>query len=128
MTMLADLDVARQYHAALKQQFGRYEGDRSDHRALRRVIALCEDAAQALDDDYCRQKLRLVGDYAAELVSASDHAKWGRDSQSGAEFLRQQVLNALELYASRLYSLEALRRAGKTEDVPWKTRSSFAPI
>jgi hypothetical protein len=128
MTMLADLDVARQYHGALTQLFGRYEGDRSDHRALRRVLALCEDAAQALDDDYCRQKLRLVSDYTAELLSASGHAKWGRDTHSGAEFLRQQVLNALELYASRLYSLEALRRAGKTEDSPWKTRSSFAPI
>jgi len=62
------------------------------------------------------------------LLSGSGHAKWGHDSQSGAEFLRQQVLNALELYASRLYSLEALRRAGKTQDSPpSKAPSSFAP-
>jgi hypothetical protein len=47
---------------------------------------------------------------------------------SGAEFLRLQVLNALELFASRLYSIEAMRRGGKTEQLPWKTRSSFAPI
>lgn len=128
MTTLADLDVARQYHGALKELFGSHVGDSSDNRALRRVLALCEDASQALDDEYCRQKLRLVSNYTAELLSASGHAKWGRDSHSGAEFLRQQVLNALELYASRLYSLEALRRAGKTEDSPpWKTRSSFAP-
>lgn len=129
MTTLADLDLARQYHGALRQLFGRHVGDSRDDRALRRVLALCEDASQVVDDAYCRQKLRLVSDYTAELLSASGHAKWGRDSRSGAEFLRQQVLNALELYASRLYSLEALRRAGKTEDSPpWKTRSSFAPI
>ena len=49
------------------------------------------------------------------MLSKRDHSRWGRDSTSGVEFLRQQILNALELYASRLYSLEALRasRAAK---------------
>lgn len=129
MTMLADLDLARQHHGALKQLFTRHLGDSADYRALRTVLSLCQAASLAVDDAYCKEKLRLVGEYAAELLCASDHAKWGRDSQSGADFLRQQVLNALDLYASRLYSIEALRRAGKTEDPqPWKTRSSFAPI
>ena len=129
MTMLADLDLARQHHAALKQLFSRQFGETADYRALRRVLDLCQAAAQAVDDEYCRQKLRLVGEYAAELLAgSSSHAKWGRESMSGAEFLRLQVLNALELLASRLYSIEALRRAGKTEgELPWKTRSSFAP-
>ena len=129
MTTLADLDLARQHHSALKQLFTRHLGDAADYRALRRALALCHGASQAVDDGYCREKLRLVGEYAAELLCASEHSKWGRDSQSGAEFLRQQVLNALDLYASRLYSIGALRRAGKTEEPqPWKTRSSFAPI
>lgn len=129
MITAADLDLARQHQGALKELFSRHLCDAADYRALRRVLALCEAASQAVDDAYCREKLRLVGEYAAELLCASDHAKWGRDSQSGAEFLRQQVLNALDLYASRLYSIAALHRVGKTEESqPWKTRSSFAPI
>lgn len=126
MTTLADLDLARQHHAALKQLFSR-QFETADYRALRRVLDLCQAASQAVDDEYCRTKLRLVGEYAAELLSGGGHAKWGCESMSGAEFLRLQVLNALELFASRLYSIEALRRAGKTEERPWKTRSSFAP-
>jgi hypothetical protein len=110
----AELAEARRLHAALREIFVR-EGAGPDFRALRRVLDLCEAASRAVEDFYCREKLRLAGEYAAELFSHSSHEKWGRDSASGAEFLRQQVLNALELYASRLYSLEALRKsqAGK---------------
>jgi hypothetical protein len=39
------------------------------------------------------------------------------------------VLNALDLFASRLYSLEALRRAAETKGtLAWTTRSSIAQI
>jgi hypothetical protein len=130
--MNTDLALARRLHSALKEIFARQAGegaDLRDLRALRRVLALCEAGVEALDDAYCHQKLRLVGEYAAELLTHSDHAKWGRDSASGAEFLRQQVLNALELIASRLYSIETLRQhAGRAEEIPWKTRSGFARI
>ena len=103
-----DVAEARRLHAALRDIFARHAGVAPDFRALARVLALCEAAAHAVDDAYCRDKLRLAADYAAEMLSQRDHARWGRDSASGAEFLRQQVLNALELYASRLYSLEVL--------------------
>jgi hypothetical protein len=122
-----DLAAARRHHAALTQIFARHAGEAPNYRALRRVLGLCQAAADAVDDAYCREKLRLVGEYAAELLSHSEHAKWGRDSMSGAEFLRQQVLNALELLASRLYSIEALRRVRDGEGKPWETRSRFAP-
>jgi len=110
-----ELAEARRLHAALREIFMRWAGAGPDFRALRRVLALCEAASRAVDDSYCRGKLCLAAEYAAELLSHASHEKWGRDSASGAEFLRQQVLNALELYASRLYSLEALRnsQAGK---------------
>lgn len=123
-----DVAAARRLHAALRELFVRHTGEAADLRTLRRVLALCEAAADAVDDPYCREKLRLVGEFAAEMLSHSDHARWGRDSTSGAEFLRQQVLNALELYASRLYSIEALRAAKVSrEDRPWtSTRSSIA--
>lgn len=118
-----DVVEARRHQAALTEFFQRHTGEAADFRSLRRVLALCQAASDAIDDDYCREKLRLVGEYAAEMFSHSEHAKWGRDSTSGAQFLRQQILNALELYASRLYSLEALRQSGAT---PWKMPSSFA--
>jgi hypothetical protein len=110
-----DVTEARRLHAALREFFARYTGEAPDFRALRRVLSLCQAASEAVEDAYCRDKLRLVGEYAAEMLSHRDHTKWGRDSASGAEFLRQQVLNALELYASRLYSLQALRAATATE-------------
>jgi hypothetical protein len=106
-----DVAEARRLHAALREFFAHYAGGAPDFRALARVLALCQAASDAVDDAYCREKLRLVGEYASEMLSHGEHAKWGRDSVSGGEFLRQQVLNALELYASRLYSLQALRAA-----------------
>lgn len=127
--LTTDLDAARRHHLALKQIFIRHVGGAADLGALRRVLSLCAAAAEATDDAYCREKLRLVGEYAAEMLAHGNHAKWGRDSISGAEFLRQQVLNALELFASRLYSIEALRRAAEKEGtLPWTTRSSIARI
>jgi hypothetical protein len=75
------------------------------------LLDLCRRAAAAIDDRYGRDKLRLVEDFAAELLAHAEHGKWDRESMSGAQFLKQQILGALELYHSRLYSLEALRRA-----------------
>ncbi len=124
-----DLEAGRRHHKALKQFFVSYAGQAADLRALRRVLTLCDAADAAIDDEYCREKLRLVGEYAAEMLGRADHARWGRDAVSGAEFLRQQVLNALELLASRLYSLEALRRVAEKRGAPaWTTRSSIAQI
>ncbi len=122
----SNMAEARWLHAALRDFFARHCGTLPDFRGLARVLGLCEAAARAVDDAYCREKLRLTAEYAAEMLSGRDHTKWGRDSTSGVEFLRQQILNALELYASRLYSLEALRasRAAK-ENIPWMTRSSI---
>ena len=118
---------ARRLYAALREFFARHAAGAPDFRALRRALSLCQAASEALDDAYCQEKLRLVGEYAAELFSHRNHAKWGRDSASGVEFLRQQVLNALELCASRLYSLEALRASRAAgEKLPWAMRSGIA--
>jgi len=88
-------------HAALKLIVERHAGA-ADYRALRRVLELCRRATAAIDDRYCRDKLRLVEDFAAEMLSRGEQR---------AQFLQRQILNALELLHSRLYSLEALRRA-----------------
>jgi hypothetical protein len=108
--MYPDIDEARGHHAALRQIVDRHAGAATDYRALRRVLDLCRRAAEAIDDRYCRDKLRLIEDFAAEMFSHSEHARWDRDSVSGAQFLKQQILDALELFNSRLYSLETLRR------------------
>lgn len=96
-----DIEEARAHHAALKQAIAGHAGGGPDYRALRRVLELCRRAGGAVEDRYCRDKVRLVEDFAAELLSRGE----GRE-----QFLRQQILGALELFHSRLYSLEMRRR------------------
>ena len=100
--MYSDIDEARTRHKALKELVDGHPGTVADYRALRRVLALCREAMAAVDDRYCRDKLRLVEDFSAEMLV---------QGQSRTEFLKQQILNALELFRSRLYSLEMLRRS-----------------
>jgi hypothetical protein len=114
--MYPDIDEARVHHSALRQIVERHAGAATDYRALRRVLEFCRRAAAAIDDRYCRDKLRLIEDFAAEMFSHSEHARWERDSISGAQFLKQQILDALELFDSRLYSLEALRRRSSVKN------------
>jgi len=115
--MYPDIDEARGHHALLRQIVDRHVGAATDYRALRRVLDLCRSAAAAVDDRYCRDKLRLIEDFAAEMFSHSEHARWDRDSVSGAQFLKQQILDALELFNSRLYSLEAVRRKSSLKNL-----------
>jgi len=109
--MYSDLDEARAHQASLRQLVDRHTGAGSDFRALRRVLDLCRRAADAIDDRYCRDKLRVVEDFAAEMFAHGEHVKWQRESMSGADFLKQQIVGALELFSSRLYSIEMLRRS-----------------
>ena len=100
--MYPDIDEARNLHAGLKALVDRHLGDAPDYRSLRRMLDLCRRAAGVVDDRYCRDKVRLVEDFAAELFS---------HGESRAQFLKQQILAALELFHSRLYSIEILRRS-----------------
>jgi hypothetical protein len=65
----------------------------------------------------------IVGDYAAEIFSRREHRKWESESLPGAEFLRLQILKALDSYHSRLYSIEAIRRAGERRLYPFERRA-----
>jgi hypothetical protein len=106
-----DIDRARDRQAALRRILDACAGQGGDARALRRVVDVCRELAEAVDDDYCRDKARGVAEFAAELFT------WGepraRGALSGSEFLRRQIRAALELLESRLYSLEQRRRAGQ---------------
>lgn len=100
----ADLEAARSHHSAIKLIVARHVGSDADLRALRRVVDLCRSLSEALDDEYCREKVRLVAEYASEMLAHSDHHRWGVD------FLKRQIGDALELIDSRLYSLQYPQR------------------
>ena len=105
--MDTNVALVREHLAALQDLVRKHSAGGPDWRTLRRVVSLCHEASDALDDDYCRAKLHVVSEYCAELFSSPEHGRWRRESMSGAVFLTLQILNALELCSSRLYSLEA---------------------
>ena len=105
-----DLDEARRHHTALRNLF-LHDVELATRAPLRSVESLCRAAAAAVDDPYCREEMGIVADYAAELFSQRHHRKYESESLPGGEFLRVQILKALDSYASRLHSLEAVRRA-----------------
>jgi hypothetical protein len=106
-----DIDRAREAQTALRRIIESYAGPGVDLRSLRRVVDLCREAAEAIEDDYCREKIRAIAEYSAELLSRSEHR--ARGALSGVDFLRQQIRGGLELLQSRLYSLERARRFGQ---------------
>ena len=106
-----DIDRARDGQSALRRIIEAYAGPGADLRALRRVVDLCRDVQDAIEDDYCREKIRAIAEYSAELLSQAEHR--ARGSLSGIDFLRSQIRAALELLQSRLYSLERTRRFGQ---------------
>jgi hypothetical protein len=120
-----DIEQARGYHSALKSVFGIHRTDWAERvDVLREVEDLCRQAAGAVDDAQCREEMGIVADYAAEIFSRGEHRKWESESMPGAEFLRLQILKALDSFHSRLYSIEAIRRAGERHSaMVWRTSS-----
>ena len=107
----SDIERAREGQAALRRIIDGYVGPGADRRALRRVVDLCGELADAVNDDYCRAKVHSIAEYAAELLSQAEPR--ARGAIPGVDFLRQQIRGALELLQSRLYSLEHARRYGQ---------------
>jgi hypothetical protein len=101
LQMYPDLDEARAHERLIRVLIERHAGA-CDLRVLRQLLELCHRAAAAIDDRYCRDKLRRVEDFAAEMFSRADER---------TAFLKREILNALELFYSRLYSIETMRRA-----------------
>ena len=106
-----DIDRARDGQQALRGIIDAYAGPGADLRSLRRVVDLCREVQDAIEDEYCREKIRTIAEYSAELLSQAEHRT--RGALSGIDFLRQQIRAALELLQSRLYSLEQARRFGQ---------------
>ena len=111
-----DIDLARSRQASLRRLIDEHAGPGADPRRLRRVLALCAELSDAVDDEYCRRKVLALEEYAAELLSSAVHR--ARGAMPGADFLRREIRDALELVQSRLYSLERSRRQGQLAAMP----------
>ena len=118
-----DIEEARARHAELRDVFVKPRTDWSARPdELPHVEELCRQAAGAVSDPHCREEMGVVGDYAAELFARGEHRKWESESMPGAEFLRLQILRALDSFRSRLYSIEAIRRAAERQLYPFALR------
>jgi hypothetical protein len=104
-----DIRQVREHYAALRDLIAQNPGGREDAATLGNVSVLCEAAIAALEDPECRQRLRLVEQYAADLFSVEGHRKWHRPQMPGADYLRLQMLIALEGVNTRLFFLSAMR-------------------
>lgn len=98
-----DIERVRDGQAALRRIVDAHAGPAPNLRAVRRVVDVCRDMGEAIDDSYCQEKIRLLTEYCAELLSQGQRI----------DFLREQIRAALELLQSRLYSLERARRVGQ---------------
>ena len=97
-----DIERVRDGSAALRRIVDGHAGPGPKLRAVRRVVDVCREMAEAIEDSYCQEKIHLLTEYCAELL-----AQGGR-----IDFLRRQIHATLELLQSRLYSLERARRVG----------------
>jgi hypothetical protein len=107
-----DLRDVREHYGALRDLISQNAGGREDAATRTQVAVLCAAAIGALDDPECRQRLRTVARHAGELFSAAEHRKWNRRQMTGAEYLRLQILIALEAVNTRLFFLDAMRDRG----------------
>lgn len=107
--MYKDLTLVREHYVALRDLIVQNAGGREDLPARSKVQVLCEAAIAALDDPECRQRLRTAERHAEALFSLEEHRKWDRSHMAGADYLRLQILIALEGVNTRLFFLEALR-------------------
>jgi hypothetical protein len=99
-----DLEHARLHLAALKELF--LHGNTSDARVLSRITALCSAAHTVLNDPYCSMKIAAMAERAAVWFSA-------RRSERSELYL-DQLMDLLDLLQSRIYAIEAIRRASGT--------------
>ena len=104
-----DLNQVRECYARLRELVIQKTGGWEDVESRTKVERLCEAAMEALDDNECRQRLRAVQVQAAELFSREGHLKWKRRNMSGADYLRLQILIALEAVNTRLFFIDTVR-------------------
>ena len=110
-----DLREVRTCYTALRELVIRNNGGWDDVESRAKVTRLCKGAVTALDDAECRERLRAVEAQAAELFSRERHLKWTRKNISGADYLRLQILIALEALNTRLFFIDTLRSRASSQ-------------
>jgi hypothetical protein len=105
-----DLNKVREYYATLRKLIILNPGGWDDAESRSRVQELCRAGMVALDDNECQERLEAVQNQACELYSRDGHRRWARRSMSGADYLRLQILIALEAVHTRLSLLASLRK------------------
>lgn len=113
--MSKDIKEVREYYATLRELFIHHSGGWDDAHSRAKVEDLCAAGMAALDDTECRERLRAVRAQAGELFSRDGHLKWARKSITGADYLRLQILIALEAVNRRLFFIETLRNRASVE-------------
>ena len=111
-----DLQEVRSCYATLRELVIHHNGGWDDLESRTKVARLCQAGIAALDDAECRERLRAVQAQAAELFSAEGHRKWARTNLSGADYLRLQILIALEAVNTRLFFIDTLRSRAALQD------------
>jgi hypothetical protein len=104
-----DLKEVREYYASLRELVIHNSGGWDDVDSRTKVERLCSAGIAAIDDPECRERLRAVRSQAADLFSRNGHQRWARKSMSGADYLRLQMLIALEALNTRLFVIDTLR-------------------
>jgi len=104
-----DLKQLREYYATLRELVIHHSGGWDDVATRTEVQRLCNAGISALDDPECRERLRSVIAQAEDLFSHDGHHKWARKNMSGADYLRLQMLIALEALNTRLLFIDTLR-------------------
>ena len=105
-----DLTQLRETYVTLRDLVIHHPGGWDDAASRAKVERLCDAATLAADDLECRERLRTVVAQARDLYSPSGHLRWGRSKMSGSDYLRLQMLIALEALNTRLFFLEAMRQ------------------
>ncbi|HEX5612442.1 MAG TPA: hypothetical protein VFX67_07295 [Burkholderiales bacterium] len=106
MQVEGNLQDARALYGQLREIFVAHPPGRASLSTLRQVEQLCEQAALACVDPYCRKKIQEAQRYAADYLSGNGHRRWARGPTSGTVFLRRLIFRALEAYDTRLTNLE----------------------
>jgi hypothetical protein len=119
-----DLREVRNCYTALRELIIRTNGGWDDVESRAKVAGLCNAGVAALDDAECRDRLRAVQTQAAELFSREGHLKWTRKNMSGADYLRLQILIALEALNTRLFFIDTLRSRASSQ----KPDEDLAPV
>jgi hypothetical protein len=104
-----DIREVREHYSTLRDLVIQHPGGWDDAEARAKVGRLCGASLAAIEDAECHDRLRSVLAQAADLFSREGHRRWQRKNMSGADYLRLQILIALEALNTRLFFIETQR-------------------